>query len=212
MPSERFYRLSDGKRQTIREAAVKELSRVPFEKASINQIIQCAEISRGSFYTYFEDKNDLLKWLFEDSCKQMTKVCEDTLRETKGDYFAMLDQLFCFFVRSSQETKEMMEVARNVFSSPESAKVLGISGFPSPTQPWAEDSPTRKVFKLIDKERMRVPDFESFSALTAMGGAVVMMSVRQYYEYPDQLEQIRKNFSKALELLQYGAYKAEVSK
>ena len=51
MPTERFYRLPEAKKQVIRQAAIKEFVRVPFEKASINQIIQNADISRGSFYT-----------------------------------------------------------------------------------------------------------------------------------------------------------------
>ena len=49
MPTERFYRLPEAKKQVIRQAAIKEFARVPFEKASINQIIQNADISRGSF-------------------------------------------------------------------------------------------------------------------------------------------------------------------
>ena len=51
MPSERFWRLPEEKRQLIFEKAMDEFVRVPFEKASINQIIQKAGISRGSFYT-----------------------------------------------------------------------------------------------------------------------------------------------------------------
>ena len=39
MPTERFYRLPEAKKQVIRQAAIKEFARVPFEKASINQII-----------------------------------------------------------------------------------------------------------------------------------------------------------------------------
>ena len=50
MPTERFYRLPEVKRQAIREAALKEFARVPFEKVSINQIIRNADISRGSFF------------------------------------------------------------------------------------------------------------------------------------------------------------------
>ena len=36
MPTERFYRLPEMKRKIIREAAVKEFARVPYEKVSIN--------------------------------------------------------------------------------------------------------------------------------------------------------------------------------
>ena len=66
MPTDRFFRLCDTKQKVIREAALKEFKRVPPEEVSINRIIQDAEISRGSFYTYFESKYDLLGWLIQD--------------------------------------------------------------------------------------------------------------------------------------------------
>lgn len=56
MSTERFEKLSKDKRQRILDAAREEFSRVSYEEASINQIIKNAGISRGSFYTYFEDK------------------------------------------------------------------------------------------------------------------------------------------------------------
>lgn len=56
MPTERFNRLPDKKKEAIRIAAAKEFARVLPEEVSINRIIRDAEISRGSFYTYFEDK------------------------------------------------------------------------------------------------------------------------------------------------------------
>ena len=67
MPTERFYRLPEEKKRIIRDAAFKEFARVPIDKVSINQIIKEADISRGSFYTYFEDKWDLLGYIFEES-------------------------------------------------------------------------------------------------------------------------------------------------
>ena len=79
MPTERFYRLPEAKKQVIRQAAIKEFARVPFEKASINQIIQNADISRGSFYTYFEDKQDVVRYIFEDNARQMQECCEREL-------------------------------------------------------------------------------------------------------------------------------------
>ena len=74
MPTERFYRLSDEKKMAIRDAAMQEFTRVPFEKASINQIIQNAEISRGSFYTYFEGKRDVLSFIFQDMEERYPKL------------------------------------------------------------------------------------------------------------------------------------------
>ena len=46
MPTERFYKLPEEKKKAIRDAAMEECIRVPFEKVSINKIIQNAGISR----------------------------------------------------------------------------------------------------------------------------------------------------------------------
>ena len=70
MPTDRFARLPAEKKEIIRMAAISEFIRVPFEKVSINKIVQNADISRGSFYTYFEDKRDLLQYVFSDILMQ----------------------------------------------------------------------------------------------------------------------------------------------
>ena len=61
MPTERFKRLPEEKIEAIRRAGIQEFTRTSPESASINRIIQEADISRGSFYTYFESKYDLLR-------------------------------------------------------------------------------------------------------------------------------------------------------
>ena len=42
----------------------KEFSRLPLKDASIANIIKDAEIPRGSFYQYFENKEDLYYYYF----------------------------------------------------------------------------------------------------------------------------------------------------
>lgn len=91
MPTERFYNLPEEKRHIIREAAVKEFARVPLEQVSINKIIQEAQISRGSFYTYFEDKRDVMIYLLEDIKESCKRACITSLNENGGDYFRMLE-------------------------------------------------------------------------------------------------------------------------
>ena len=49
----------------IIKAAKKEFERVPFEQTSIKNIVEDAEIARGSFYQYFESKEDLLRIYLE---------------------------------------------------------------------------------------------------------------------------------------------------
>lgn len=61
MPKDTFFNLPEEKRQKIIDAAMLEFEGNSFENASINQIISGAQISKGSFYQYFEDKKDLYK-------------------------------------------------------------------------------------------------------------------------------------------------------
>ena len=94
MPTERFLRLPKEKIEAIRIAAVKEFMRVPLEEASINRIVHDADISRGSFYTYFEDKQDLLRWLIYAQAEQHFKNYIERLQENGGDLWDMLDRNF----------------------------------------------------------------------------------------------------------------------
>lgn len=207
MPTERFYRLPESKKLVIREAAVKEFARVPFEKASINQIIHNADISRGSFYTYFEDKQDVVRFIFEDSFSQMRAVCEEELSNNGGDYFAMISRLFELFVDELQNTTEMMEVVRNVFSYQENTKFLGFEGLPCPVPPEEDDAPAKWIYNRIDRSRFAYSTVEEFLPLLTLGVTAMLYSVRQYYQYPDQIDAIRNTFHKSIELLKYGAYR-----
>ena len=66
MPSNTFLNLNKEKRDKIIEVSLKEFSSVPYPEVSINQIIMNAGIPRGSFYMYFESKEDLFEYLMEE--------------------------------------------------------------------------------------------------------------------------------------------------
>lgn len=54
-----FYHLPEEKQRRILQSALTEFCRLPYEKTSINRIIQEAQIPKGSFYQYFDKKEDL---------------------------------------------------------------------------------------------------------------------------------------------------------
>ena len=65
MPKETFVKLPEEKKDKIIKAAKKEFARVPFEQTSIKNIVEDADIARGSFSQYFESKEDLLRVYFK---------------------------------------------------------------------------------------------------------------------------------------------------
>ncbi|MGL5435959.1 MAG: TetR family transcriptional regulator [Lachnospiraceae bacterium] len=207
MPTDRFNRLSDEKKKIIREAAIKEFARVSFEKASINQIIQNADISRGSFYTYFTDKQDVVSFIFEDSHEQMQEQCLQILKENGGNYFGMLREMFEYFADKSREAQEMVRMVRNVFTYQNSTAIFGLDHNTDWICKREEDSQFAEIFKHVDLTTWWLHDTEDWVALMMMGGATLVLALSHFYQNPDQIDAIRRRLDKKLYLLQYGVYK-----
>ena len=66
MPTSTLFRLPPEKRERLMEACWGELTRARFEEVSVNRVISAAEISRGSFYQYFTDREDMIRYLMEN--------------------------------------------------------------------------------------------------------------------------------------------------
>lgn len=65
MPKETFFNLPDAKRDAITEIAVEEFAEHAYGDVSISRIVARAGIAKGSFYQYFEDKDDLFEYLLQ---------------------------------------------------------------------------------------------------------------------------------------------------
>ena len=63
MPKQTFLNLPAEKRQQIVDAATEEFAENGLENASTNRIVANSGISKGSFYQYFEDKQDVFDYL-----------------------------------------------------------------------------------------------------------------------------------------------------
>lgn len=87
MPTKTFFNLREEKRQRIEKALINEFSKSSFEQASITNIIKEANIPRGSFYQYFVDKKDAIKYLIEKFMLSDHEKVYQCLVETKGDIF-----------------------------------------------------------------------------------------------------------------------------
>jgi len=78
VPTETLANLRAEKQKRIFDAAVSEFSMKRFSQASINQIIKMAGISRGSFYQYFSDKEDLYLYLLTEIGKEKVVIAKQT--------------------------------------------------------------------------------------------------------------------------------------
>ena len=65
MPKQTFFNLPEEKRETILNAAVEEFAEYGLENASTNRIVKNSGIAKGSFYQYFEDKQDVFMHMLD---------------------------------------------------------------------------------------------------------------------------------------------------
>lgn len=98
MPKSTFFHLPKEKQKNLMKAAIKEFSNTSYADASINQIIKEAKISRGSFYMYFEDKEDLYLYMIGKIHSTVKKKFIFYLEENKGDIFDTFLHFFDYFI------------------------------------------------------------------------------------------------------------------
>ncbi|MEK5443497.1 MULTISPECIES: TetR/AcrR family transcriptional regulator [unclassified Fredinandcohnia] len=102
MPKITFFNLPDDKKQTLIEAAKKEFSSVPLFDASISNIIKSAGIPRGSFYQYFEDKEDVYFFILSEYAKEKKVAFLSMLEKHDGDLFQTMVDFFELFLQEDE--------------------------------------------------------------------------------------------------------------
>lgn len=207
MPTERFYHLPEVKKAVIREAAIEEFSRVPFEKASINKIIQNAGISRGSFYTYFEDKRDVLRYIFSDTADRLKDSWTESIRKNDGDIWIASDELLEKGMRYVEEQMgAMLQMAQNImFVQDFDQLTCGSNGSWNGEQKG--DEILTALYEITDKSLFKDADFSAFKVVVTLIMSCIGEGVSRYYRHMEDEENIKKVFREKLEILQYGICK-----
>ena len=180
MPTQRFLKLKEEKKQMILEAAAHEFSRVPYSSASINQIIKEADISRGSFYTYFEDKDDLMRYMLRGFRVSCGKTVLDTLKSQKGDPFETSLELLSTVLKKDQNGMGY-RMYRNMLSDlsvVNQNQMFGVKGFL--VQDEAYRSFIEQLYECLDHEQYPI-DQDTLAYLVDMLVLIFIRSVTLFY-------------------------------
>ena len=114
MPKQTFIKLPIDKRETLIRAAIKEFSRAPLFEASIANIVKEAGIPRGSFYQYFEDKEDLYYFLLDEYSQRLRRRFISILKKQNGDLMETFIEAFGMMLINLQSI-ESRQFFRNAF-------------------------------------------------------------------------------------------------
>ncbi len=100
MPKQTFLNLPEEKRKVIVNAAIDEFAEYGLENASTNRIVAHSGIAKGSFYQYFEDKQDVFVYL-------LTVLEKEKLEYFKGKHPPSMNldtfQYFRWMIKTGME-------------------------------------------------------------------------------------------------------------
>ncbi len=202
MPKKTFFNLPREKKQKILEAGLEELISVPLSEISINRIIQHAGISRGSFYQYFEDKQDLIGYITSDAVHFVKENFEISFDAAKGDPFAASKQILeDVFVAGEKDVYRRL--MKNLLG--ESSNMEHGYCFLLQIQQDLLD-----IFKnKIDRTKLKLEDKDAYENLAKILFILLKEAAITYlYEGKDP-QQYRKEFDLQLGMLKEGVLRKE---
>ena len=209
MPTQRFFNLREEKRHSIMKAAVHEFSRVPYSAASINQIIKEADISRGSFYTYFEDKDDLMSYLvsgFRERCRERVYA---QLEAQNGDLFetalALLDQ--ALRVGKSCRGAELYRNALTDLNMVTQNQLFGVKAFLYDEEVYRGF--VSGLYARIDRRRFPIESEEKLACLVEMMVVMTVKTISMFYMGVADRDRLMEVTRRQIYILKNGALKPE---
>lgn len=200
MPSQRFLKLPEEKKRAIWEAATAEFIRQPYDKVSINRIIKDAGISRGSFYTYFEDKSDLQAFILEDTKNKWARSCLEGLEKSDGDFFGMMELFMDYGIRFCRDNNLLL-LHRNLIMYQE-GQLLELSTEAG----GCKEEYLKELMRRIDTSRFRDKTESGCWTLLKISMAAMLMGLSDICLKPEREEEVRREFARTMKLLCAGAY------
>ncbi len=116
MPRETFNVISDDKRQRIYISAAKIFARDGFAKANTSEIAKDANISKGSLYDYFENKEDLYLTVSTHAISESRKNI-DSIIDHSMNFFDQLKSIFLQGLKFVIENREYAQLYANISTS-----------------------------------------------------------------------------------------------
>lgn len=206
MPSNTFLNLPEHKQKRLLDAAKEEFSKHLMEEVSINQIIKNAGISRGSFYVYFKNKEDVYTYLLKQHHEIMLERILYHLEDTNGDFIEtweiLFDEIttFCF---QEKNIEFFRKIFLNLRFSTEKKRGHEKDG----RKNW-----NQKILKCINKDLYRFESEEDLNNAFEMVMVMTNMSLVSTFMEQDKAAEEKKKFECRIRMLKYGLYKEEEKK
>ncbi len=198
-----FYNLPYEKRKRITDAVIKEFMERPNEKVSINRIIKPAEISRGRFYQYYDDKVDLIEIITKTMFDESSNKAKEILKLSCGDLFVMYIKMFDYFDDYSSQ-KQTMKIMRNIVDSFKANDDL-VSEYLKNRFNIALSN--NEIYLMVDRQNLKFQDNESVKCLIEILTQVLKNAIFDVFVAGSDREEVRERLIKKIDIIKQGAVK-----
>lgn len=199
MPKDRFYNLSAEKRERILNSAIVEFSRVPVHQVSINKIIKEAKISRGSFYQYFYDKNDLICEIISGYRGTLMANVKDHLANKDKDVFSLFFEIFEQIVTFVEHT-ENQKLCFNLFESMHRDENF----FHTIVGQREIDEMTETIVSSVDTSKLKYSTREDIINVLDIISAIGMKCIMRVIQHPDAKDSYVESYKRQLMIIKTG--------
>lgn len=206
MPTKTFFNLSDEKRNRLVDSATKEFSEKSLNKASINTIIKHAGISRGSFYQYFENKEDLYFYIVKKIRSNSEKLFKEEIEKAEGDIFVGFRNYFPQILAMMME-KNNVHFFKQLFLHMDYRATTEVAPEELTHAEEGAKDVGENTFNLIYRNQLQVNSIEELNKLMRLINSIMMHEIIEGFAREYSQEKIGINFYQKLNWLEFGAKK-----
>ena len=203
MPKQTFFNLPKSKKKTLIQAAKQEFSRAPIYQASISNIVKSAGIARGSFYQYFEDKEDIFFFLLDEHAKQRKESFIAALKENDGDIFVTIAKVFQLMLEELP-TQENRNFFKNAFLHMTHRME---SSFSRIFNDNGNGEQLKEMSRLINRANLNFENEREFYHVMQIITTVTFRNFVDKFAKELTNEEVMENFNLEMKLLKDGLYK-----
>jgi len=203
MPKQTFFNLQKSKQDVLIDAAIKEFSRVPLNEAAISNIIATADIPRGSFYQYFENKEDLFFYVFSIFGKKGEKTFVNSLKKNNGDLietFVQMFEILLTFFRNDEKRSFFKNAFLNINHRVEGACAPSF-------MKESHNGIVQEFFKLVDMDKLNISDKSEIKHVMLVIKAVTFHNIMLNFANNVSEEEAVEKYKFEMNLLREGIYK-----
>lgn len=203
MPKQTFFNLPEDKKKTLLQAVEKEFSRVPLYEASIANMVQDAGIPRGSFYQYFDNKEDAFFYLLKEHTKQRHAHFTSLLELHDGDLFQAMDGMFKAIISEAPDSKNLPFLKNALLNMTHKVELTFAGIFSSNMMDDSLDG----ISPLINKAYLNISEEKELYYVMQILTSVTIRNFIEKFSRELTNEEAIKNYTTELELLKHGLYR-----